>query len=71
MPSPTSSFRSASQYLTEAHPFARKPVTMKSAPVVWNIYPKRLARTGKAFFPFFAIVLGWPVAAEWWFNGKM
>ncbi|KAF1953099.1 hypothetical protein CC80DRAFT_165927 [Byssothecium circinans] len=71
MPSPTPFFRTASQYLTEPHPFARRPVTMPSAPIVWNIYPKRLARTGKAFVPFFALVLGWPIAAEWAFNGRM
>jgi hypothetical protein len=23
------------------------------------------------FFPFYAIYLGWPVGAVWWFNGNM
>ncbi|KAF2438144.1 hypothetical protein P171DRAFT_437218 [Karstenula rhodostoma CBS 690.94] len=67
MPSATQKltmFRTASRYLTEPHPFARNPVTMKSHAVNYSIYPKRVARAGALFVPGALIILGWPFAAE-------
>lgn len=39
-------FRTAARYLTEPHPFARNPVTMRPHAVDYSLYPKRIARTG-------------------------
>jgi hypothetical protein len=66
MPSVTprmSLFRSAARYLTEPHPFARKPMAMASHSVPWAIYTKHVGRTMGSYVPFFAVVLGWPVAS--------
>ncbi|KAL1610593.1 hypothetical protein SLS60_002263 [Paraconiothyrium brasiliense] len=69
MPSPTQKFamfRTAARYLTEPHPFARNPVTAKPHAVDFSLYPRRIARTGGFVMPFAVLVLGWPVAAEWY-----
>ncbi|CAI6331633.1 unnamed protein product [Periconia digitata] len=74
MPSPTpkpSFLRSAALYLTEPHPYGRRPVTMASATIPWANYPKRIARTGVLVLPTLAFVLGWPLAGAWFYNGKM
>lgn len=49
MPSPTqkfSMFRTAARYLTEPHPFARNPTSVRPHAVDYSMYPKRIARTG-------------------------
>lgn len=56
-----SMFKSVSRYMTEPHPFARNPVTVKPAPIAWNALARHMGRTGKSVVPFFALVLGWPV----------
>ncbi|KAF1976873.1 hypothetical protein BU23DRAFT_14235 [Bimuria novae-zelandiae CBS 107.79] len=67
MPSPTQKFamfRTAARYLTEPHPFARNPVTVKSHALDFSLYPKRIARTGAFVMPMAVLVLGWPMAAK-------
>lgn len=52
MPSPTQKltmFRTAARYLTEPHPFARKPITMKPHAVDYSLYVKRVGRTGALY----------------------
>ncbi|KAK3214572.1 hypothetical protein GRF29_19g599446 [Pseudopithomyces chartarum] len=67
MPSPTqkfSMFRTAARYLTEPHPFARNPTSVRPHAVDYSMYPKRIARTGTFVMPAALFILGWPVAAE-------
>ncbi|KAF9698025.1 hypothetical protein EKO04_004449 [Ascochyta lentis] len=74
MPSATAArtmIRSWARQMTEPHPFARNPVTVKPYPAQYRVMGKKLLRTSAVFFPWYAIVLGWPVAAEWAFNGRM
>ncbi|KAF2124065.1 hypothetical protein P153DRAFT_371363 [Dothidotthia symphoricarpi CBS 119687] len=74
MPSPTQArtmFRSAARYLTEQHPFARNPTTMPSHSIRYLDLNKRVVKASALYFPFAVGVLGWPVAAAWWFNGSM
>ncbi|KAH8722913.1 hypothetical protein GQ44DRAFT_621679 [Phaeosphaeriaceae sp. PMI808] len=74
MPSATpvrTMFRSAARHLTEPHPFARNPVSMASHPWRAGDLGKRLARTSVVFFPFYAVVLGWPLGAAAFYNGRM
>ncbi|KAF2849602.1 hypothetical protein T440DRAFT_131152 [Plenodomus tracheiphilus IPT5] len=64
-------FRSAARHLTEPHPFARNPISMQ--PHAWRAgdLSKRVIKTSTAIVPFYAVVLGWPLGAAWWFNGNM
>ncbi|KAJ4299012.1 hypothetical protein N0V90_004256 [Kalmusia sp. IMI 367209] len=67
MPSPTQNlgmFRTAARYLTEPHPFARNPVSMKPHAVDYSLYFKRIGRTGTFVMPMAGLILGWPLAAE-------
>ncbi len=71
MPSATparSIFRTAARYLTEPHPYGRNPTTVPSHSVPWNIYPKRLVRTGAFVIPMAVVTLGWPLAGAAFFN---
>ncbi|KAF2676158.1 hypothetical protein K458DRAFT_322488 [Lentithecium fluviatile CBS 122367] len=74
MPSPSaqrSFFRTAARYLTEPHPFARNPVTVRPHPVPWNVYAKKMARTTTFVVPMLGITLGWPLAAQALFEHRM
>ncbi|KAF1850284.1 uncharacterized protein K460DRAFT_400356 [Cucurbitaria berberidis CBS 394.84] len=74
MPSPTQvrlMFRTAARSLSEPHPFARNPVTSRAHQWRAGDLSKRVIKTSTAFVPFYVAVLGWPVAAAWWFNGNM
>ncbi|CAO2647675.1 Nn.00g085970.m01.CDS01 [Neocucurbitaria sp. VM-36] len=74
MPSATqvrTMFRSAARHLTEPHPFARNPVSMRAHAWRAGDLSKRVIKTSTVYFPFYAAILGWPVAAAWWFNGNM
>jgi hypothetical protein len=79
-------FRSAAQHLTEPHPFARSPVSMKPYPIQYKHLGVRVLRTSavyvssfprqqytnsRRFIPWYAAVLGWPLAAEYMFNGRL
>lgn len=44
-----SMFKSVSRYMTEPHPFARNPVTVKPAPIAWNALARHMGRTGKSY----------------------
>ncbi|KAF2654796.1 hypothetical protein K491DRAFT_693460 [Lophiostoma macrostomum CBS 122681] len=64
-PTPRMSFlSSASKYLTEPHPFSRRPITTAPHAVDYMVYARRVGRTGTFVFPIAAIILGWPLAAE-------
>ncbi|CAN9089010.1 unnamed protein product [Alternaria alternata] len=74
MPSVTQArlmWRSVARGMVEPHPFARNPITM--TPHAWRAadLSKKVVKTSTVFFPFYAGILGWPVAAAWWFNGNM
>ncbi|KAH7069692.1 hypothetical protein BKA63DRAFT_421657 [Paraphoma chrysanthemicola] len=74
MPSATpirTMIRTAARSMVEPHPFARNPVSM--APHAWRAgdLGKRLVRTSTVFVPFYAIILGWPLAAATFYNGRM
>lgn len=74
MPSPSQArimWRSLARGMVEPHPFARNPITM--APHAWRAgdLGRRLVKTSSVYFPFYAVILGWPVAAAWYFNGNM
>jgi hypothetical protein len=89
MPSTTqirTMFRSAAQHLTESHPFARSPVSMKPYPIQYKHLGVRVLRTSAMyvscaltkqytnncrFIPWYAAVLGWPLAAEYMLNGRL
>ncbi|KAF1831655.1 hypothetical protein BDW02DRAFT_571840 [Decorospora gaudefroyi] len=64
-------WRSLARGMVEPHPFARNPIT--TAPHTWRAgdLGKKVLRSSATFFPFYAVILGWPVGAAWWFNGKM
>lgn len=42
-------FRTAARYLTEPHPFARNPTSVRPHAVDYSMYPKRIARTGTLY----------------------
>jgi hypothetical protein len=79
--------RSLSRNMVEPHPFARSPVTMTPHSWRAGDLGKRLVRTGTvyvpinhpiypftnktSFFPFYAIILGWPLGAAAFYNGRM
>ena len=44
-------FRTAARYLTEPHPFARNPTSVRPHAVDYTLYPRRIARTGKLYVP--------------------
>ncbi|EMD88766.1 hypothetical protein COCC4DRAFT_137356 [Bipolaris maydis ATCC 48331] len=74
MPSATQArimWRTLSRGMVEPHPFARNPITI--APHAWRAgdLGQRLVKTSAVYFPFYAVILGWPAAAAWWFNGRM
>ncbi|KAH6865505.1 hypothetical protein J4E90_007925 [Alternaria incomplexa] len=74
MPSPTQArllWRTLSRNMVEPHPFARNPITM--TPHAWRAgdLSRKLVKTSAVYFPFYAVIFGWPVAASWWFNGNM
>ena len=46
-------FRTAARYLTEPHPFARNPISVKPHAVDYSLYPKRIARTGGLYVDIF------------------
>ncbi|KAF2744751.1 hypothetical protein M011DRAFT_479515 [Sporormia fimetaria CBS 119925] len=58
-----SMIRSAARYLTEPHPFARRPTTMGSHPVAWGVYANHIGRTSVVVLPFLGFVLTWPMMA--------
>ncbi|ORY03729.1 hypothetical protein BCR34DRAFT_492155 [Clohesyomyces aquaticus] len=65
MPSPTKSMgflRTAARYLSEPHPFNRRPVTMAPHSVPYSIYGKRVTRSAMFVVPSMVAFLGWPVA---------
>ncbi|KAH6891413.1 hypothetical protein B0T10DRAFT_605690 [Thelonectria olida] len=55
----------------EAHPFERLPVSQKPAPGDYAKLFKRAGGQALIFFPGFAVVLGWPLAAQWAFDGTL
>ncbi|KAJ4988267.1 hypothetical protein SVAN01_06202 [Stagonosporopsis vannaccii] len=74
MPSATpvrTMIRSWARQMTEPHPFARNPVTVKPYPAQYSVMFRKLGRTSTVFFPWYALVLGWPLAAKWYYNGNM
>ncbi|KAF2735874.1 hypothetical protein EJ04DRAFT_180791 [Polyplosphaeria fusca] len=74
MPSPTQArffLRSASKYLTEPHPFSRNPVTMQAHAVPLRPYFNHMKKTARFYFPMATVILGWPLACSWYFNGSM
>ncbi|PVH98886.1 hypothetical protein DM02DRAFT_530318 [Periconia macrospinosa] len=70
-PSSTSILRSTALYLTEPHPYNRKPITSAPASIPWANYPRRVGRTGTFVLPLMVLVLGWPLAGKWVFDGRM
>ncbi|KAH7381474.1 hypothetical protein DE146DRAFT_286934 [Phaeosphaeria sp. MPI-PUGE-AT-0046c] len=74
MPSPSQTrtmFRSFARSMVEPHPFARNPISM--TPHAWRAgdLGRKLVKTSSVFFPFYAIILGWPLAAAALYNGRL
>ncbi|KAF2259506.1 hypothetical protein CC78DRAFT_585886 [Lojkania enalia] len=72
MPSATQArqvMRSAARYLTEPHPFARKPVTMTPHSVRYADLGKHFTRAAVFYVPTATVLLGWPLAAAYFLNG--
>ncbi|KAK7403204.1 hypothetical protein QQZ08_001681 [Neonectria magnoliae] len=55
----------------ESHPFERLPASMKPAPPDYAKMVKRVGSQAIIFFPGFAVILGWPLAAAWAFDGTL
>ncbi|KAH8687945.1 hypothetical protein BGZ60DRAFT_522577 [Tricladium varicosporioides] len=55
----------------EPHPFERYPTTTKAAPADWGRQARRLGDASMFYFPFFALVIGWPLLAEELVDGHM
>ncbi|KAH3914147.1 hypothetical protein HBI56_052730 [Parastagonospora nodorum] len=74
MPSATpirAMLRTLTRNMVEPHPFARNPLSVK--PHTWRAgdLSKKMVRTSAVFFPFYAVILGWPIAAYTAFNGRL
>lgn len=48
----------------ESHPFERIPVTQTTAKADWGKQIRHIGDAGMFYFPFFAVMLGWPLMAE-------
>jgi len=57
--------------LDEAHPFGRYPVTQRAAKADWGRQFRHLGSTAMVYFPFYAVILGWPVGVGYLLNGHM
>ncbi|ODA80650.1 hypothetical protein RJ55_03609 [Drechmeria coniospora] len=55
----------------EAHPFQRLPVSQQAARGDWGAEMKRVGKQAAIFFPGFAVLLGWPLAAKSIFDGHV
>ncbi|KAF7545155.1 hypothetical protein G7046_g9624 [Stylonectria norvegica] len=55
----------------ESHPFERLPVAQAPAKPDWGKEARRVGGQALFFFPGFAVVLGWPFAAEAIFDGHL
>ncbi|QPC68779.1 hypothetical protein HYE67_011010 [Fusarium culmorum] len=52
----------------ESHPFERLPITQKPASPDYAKMFKRVGSQALFFFPGFAVILGWPWAAQYAFD---
>ncbi|PQE23612.1 pantothenate transporter liz1 protein [Rutstroemia sp. NJR-2017a BVV2] len=48
----------------EPHPFERMPKAQEAAPADYKKLAKRVGGVAMIYFPWYAVVLGWPLAAE-------
>ncbi|KAG9199044.1 hypothetical protein G6514_009146 [Epicoccum nigrum] len=74
MPSATPAramLRTWARQMTEPHPFARNPITVKPYPAQYGVMFRKLGRTATYFVPVYTMVLGWPLAAKWMYNGSI
>ncbi|CAN8106145.1 unnamed protein product [Discula destructiva] len=55
----------------EPHPFQRLPNAARPQAGDWSKLVKRSVSTGVLYFPGFALVLGWPLAASAVLDGSM
>ncbi|RBR20956.1 uncharacterized protein FIESC28_05108 [Fusarium coffeatum] len=55
----------------ESHPFGRLPISQKSASPDYAKMFKRVGSQALFFFPGFAVILGWPLAAQYAFDGRL
>ncbi|KAF4445720.1 hypothetical protein F53441_10562 [Fusarium austroafricanum] len=55
----------------EAHPFERLPISQKPAKPDYAKMFKRVGSQAVFFFPGFAVILGWPLAAQYAFDGRL
>jgi len=63
--------RTAARSMVEPHPFARNPVTMAPHPWRASDLGKKLFKTSSAVVPFYAVILGWPLGAAAFYNGRI
>ncbi|KAI6781539.1 Activating signal cointegrator 1 complex subunit-like protein [Emericellopsis cladophorae] len=49
----------------EAHPFERLSSSKAKAPADWGRQIRRIAGQSAVFFPFYAVMMGWPLAIAW------
>ncbi|KAF5022405.1 hypothetical protein F66182_5545 [Fusarium sp. NRRL 66182] len=55
----------------EAHPFERLPINQRPASPDYAKMFKRVGSQALFFFPGFAVILGWPFAAQAVFDGRL
>ncbi|KAH7266205.1 hypothetical protein NCS52_00104500 [Fusarium sp. LHS14.1] len=55
----------------ESHPFERLPISQQPAKPDYAKMFKRVGSQALFFFPGFAVILGWPLAAEAAFDGRL
>ncbi|KAG9256679.1 uncharacterized protein F5Z01DRAFT_482366 [Emericellopsis atlantica] len=59
-----STLRNVGRFM-EAHPFERLPSTKAKAPADWGRQIRRIGGQTAIFFPFYAVMMGWPLAIAW------
>ncbi|KAF4965100.1 hypothetical protein FSARC_7063 [Fusarium sarcochroum] len=55
----------------ESHPFERLPISQQPAKPDYAQMFKRVGSQALFFFPGFAVILGWPLAAQYAFDGRL
>ncbi|KZF25729.1 hypothetical protein L228DRAFT_266185 [Xylona heveae TC161] len=55
---------SVRNFVAEPHPHARRPVSQAAHSVQSSVYLRRVGRTGIAYVPAAAVLLGWPILAH-------
>ncbi|KAI9742166.1 MAG: hypothetical protein M1818_004066 [Claussenomyces sp. TS43310] len=55
----------------EPHPFERKPVSQAAAKGDWGRHVRSAGKQTLIYFPFFALVLGWPVVVAKALDGAL